>query len=399
MSLIFILLAHLAFGLPSRLMDAKLLRPKDSASGCPDRCYTCTVYDGSDVCQYWCSSAGNCGTSDAHKQGGTDCTGCKPTPKTPTLMPTTSDWTPPPSVGGDSIDPKYLVLYIDYLVNWDDIVSDIKTVINNGFNVVMLSFYMDDGPWDIAKAWTWLTDEQRIECVEWVHAQGAKIMVSAGGATFNLEAQIASRSVQFCEDAAKWAIKYGLDGVDFDMEFDPGNSAPLKDGTGIDWLVKCNQAARTILGNARLISHAPQAPYLSTWAGNQLGYVEVYRQAQDIDFLNIQYYNQGGAYNSFETIFLKCQTFPGSAVLELATYIPKQKLVVGKPTKAEYAGTGYLSPDVLHNHGQDAFDQFGWFGGYMGWMYALNDAGVENWEHYLALPFINHARRQLDQEE
>ena len=83
---------------------------------------------------------------------------------------------------------------------------------------------------------------------------------------------------QFGETIAHWAMEHQLDGVDFDLETHPGNNAPFHDGTLITWAVQATQAARAILGPDRVITHAPQAPYLGDWAGPQRGYVEIMRQ-------------------------------------------------------------------------------------------------------------------------
>ena len=55
--------------------------------------------------------------------------------------------------------------------------------------------------------------------------------------------------------------------------------------------------------------HAPQAPYLGPWAGSTMGYTGMIRDdpyiKKNLDFLNIQFYNQGaGLYDSYEG--LKC---------------------------------------------------------------------------------------------
>ena len=138
------------------------------------------------------------------------------------------------------------------------------------------------------------------------HAAGAKLLVSAGGATMDLESVMTEMTgTAFGQTVAQWAVDHQLDGVDFDLETTPGNSAPFRDGSLISWAVDATRAAREILGPNRIISHAPQAPYLGDWAGAQKGYVEIMRQAgAAIDFLNIQYYNQGaGVYSTYETLF------------------------------------------------------------------------------------------------
>lgn len=366
---------------------------KDEVKGdnpnCPDACYTCTVWDGSSVCKYWCSASNNCGTTDAHKQGGTDCTQCDDTDTTTDTFTPTSNTTP--TSGEDMQDTKWRVIYIDYVVNWDDITLDIKAAVDHGFNVINLAFFLSDKPWDVAESWTWLTEEQRANCLQYVHDHNAYLVISAGGATYHVEDMMQTGNTQFCTDAGLFARQYGFDGVDLDFEFYPGNSAPLKDGTGVAFIVDCTKAVREIIGMEKILSHAPQAPYLSTWAGNKMGYLNVYKEVPDmIDFLNIQYYNQGGAYSSYETLFIQNPSFPQSAVFEIINNgVPMHKVLVGKPVKRSHAGTGYVDPKTLHDWGEKAFEQLGWFGGFMGWMYETNDQTVDTWEEELSEPFDN----------
>ena len=71
------------------------------------------------------------------------------------------------------------------------------------------------------------------------------------------------------------AVSLGLDGVDFDIELTPGNNKPFHDGSIQQFLVEATRTARSVLGWDRLISHAPQGPYLGNWAGSTLGYTDL----------------------------------------------------------------------------------------------------------------------------
>jgi len=154
-------------------------------------------------------------------------------------------------------------------------------------------------------------------------------------------------------------------------------------------LVACSLAARKVLGDKRLISHAPQGPYLGTWAGNARGYIAVYRQAADaIDFFNIQFYNQGNLYNSYETLFINNPSMPETSVKEMnANGIPFEKMVVGKPITTGDASNGYVDPCTLYKWGLRANSDFGWKAGFMGWMYTPGSGSMKKFGSVLSTDF------------
>jgi len=288
-----------------------------------------------------------------------------------------------------SVPTQRTAIYLDYKVDWTNVGNDIKKCVDIGYNVVILSFYMENGPWDAAQTWQSISEDQRSDAIDYAHAHNASVMVSAGGATYDFKNAVergVDSAKEFCTKASNWAVKYGLDGVDFDMELPPGYSGPFEDGTAISWLVACSLAARQVLGNERLISHAPQGPYLGTWAGNARGYVAVYKQASEaIDFFNIQFYNQGNLYNSYETLFLKNPEMEETSVKEMnENGIPFEKMVIGKPITTGDASNGYVDPCTLYKWGLRAKKEFGWKAGFMGWMYSPGSASMKKFGNILS---------------
>ena len=45
-------------------------------SACPEKCFECPERQRQPLCKRFCSKHGWCGSSDAYKNGGTDCTVC-----------------------------------------------------------------------------------------------------------------------------------------------------------------------------------------------------------------------------------------------------------------------------------------------------------------------------------
>jgi hypothetical protein len=83
-----------------------------------------------------------------------------------------------------------------------------------------------------------------------------------------------------------------------------------------------------------IVSHAPQHPYFTSSFGNI--YTQLIQQYPSfIDFLNIQYYNNGPS-QAFQEIFIQSDSSqPMTSILELHQNknIPLSKLVMGKPSE------------------------------------------------------------------
>merc|ERR1712110_786817 len=179
--------------------------------------------------------------------------------------------------------------------------------------------------------------------------------MALGGATDHIESLI-DDGAGYAKPACEFCVEYDLDGVDFDVELTPGNSGPFQAGSMQKFIIDGSQECRKIIGRNRIISHAPQAPYMGTWAGSDLGYVDVFVRYPDlIDYISVQFYNQGtGYYDTYENLFIKAGGWTEeSAVLEMANNgIPLNKIVVGKPVgPAGYANNGYVAPETLHEWG------------------------------------------------
>ena len=146
----------------------------------------------------------------------------------------------------------------------------------------------------------------------------------------------------------------------------PHDEAPWKDGKAQKWIAAVNKAARQILGPSRLISHAPQAPY---FGGNYShGYSTIYKLTPDVDFFNVQFYNQGNLYQTYETLFVERKD--GSSLQQIVKQgVPQNKIVVGKPLAAATSYSGYVTMQTLASWVREARTKFSWDGGVMTWKY------------------------------
>jgi len=297
------------------------------------------------------------------------------------------------------LDKDRVVIYVDWKVNWNDFPSDLTLLADNGFTHIILAFWMKAGAADAAIAWTQLDQGQRSKTLTYLHDRGVKLMVSAAGATENVEKFILENNPtgkNYGRDVANWALKWGLDGVDFDLELTPGDPSLFKNGRGTSWFVAATLAAKAVFSGAGEfyeISHAPQAPYFGDWAGPTGGYVKVYEEASGaIDFFNVQFYNQGQCceYNTYGTLIESTDgtCMPRNSLLQIADMgIPKDKLVVGKYICGGCGNNGFVEANTLGGILSQAVQNTGWRGGAMAWMYVPHDPTITQWGNVMAKVF------------
>ena len=277
--------------------------------------------------------------------------------------------------------PPLIATYIDWRdINWLAPQDTVLAAVRAGFNCVILSFLLTTGPTDLLEGWAGLDAATRNATLAAAHAAGAVLMLSAGGASEEPYDRVSG--ADYGAAAGRAAVALGLDGVDFDLEnIAPGfNFLPLAGQLLVDWLVNATAAARAAMGPERLLSHAPQAPYFgpiggASWVGPSGGYTAVWRAAAgDLDWLNVQFYNQGSCYTSSVSLFTSSGAgglcvFPGTSVGELAAMgVDKRAVVVGKPLLEVDADTGYVEAATLGQWVRAAAAApLAWSAGAFGW--------------------------------
>ena len=201
------------------------------------------------------------------------------------------------SIGYPTAPAPLKVVYIDWRdVNWNDMSVTVRAACAQGWNLIILSFWMGSaGPVDAALTWSTSPAANRAAALHYCHSVGALVGLSAGGST---DMPYGTSAASYGSNAAAFMLASGLDALDFDMEnFGPGLTAQ---GTSdaISWLVTTTQAARAAIGPGPLIMHAPQAPYFGPigaagaafWSGTGGGYTAVWqRSAGAIDALLVQF--------------------------------------------------------------------------------------------------------------
>jgi len=232
-----------------------------------------------------------------------------------------------------------------------------------GYNVYALSFYTTDGAQDKAQSWASLSASRRSEIKSSYKAANIKMIVSLFGSE-NMPTKQDPDSI--AEDVTQWVKQYDLDGVDVDYEDDNA----FNTGSGAEtWLISFTKALRSKLPAGSILTHAPQAPWFSTdgsWPGG--GYMKVHQEVgSDIDWYNVQFYNQGEtAYTSCETLLNKAD-YSGTSVFEIIKAgVPADKVVIGKPATSQSASNGFVSTTDLAKCVSQAKGK-GWNGGVMVW--------------------------------
>jgi len=286
--------------------------------------------------------------------------------------------------------------------------NTILDAVNAGFNVIVLAFYQSStGPADGALSWSERMDNAtRIATMEKVHAAGAVLTVSLGGA--NDQRWESTDAKQLASTIANWAKEFDLDGVDFDLEHFGGFGAiNNNDNATVAWFSELITTTRSILGPEGVISYAPLPPWFGpigmpkctadnqkncTWVGPSGGMTAVYKEVgDDIDYFFAQFYNQGSCYTTETGLFTEsgpsCTTsgayYPYTSVKEIADGgVPLNKIVVGKPVDARSAGSGYVDPATLHTWFQSSGKAIGWNSGAGIWEW-LDVTGSE------AIPWLN----------
>ncbi|KAI9334380.1 glycoside hydrolase superfamily [Obelidium mucronatum] len=249
---------------------------------------------------------------------------------------------------------------------------------DNDYNIINYAFWLDvRGPVDTALSWVRLSESTRQAYVNAFHQAGKRLLISAFGET-DAPASAGTDPVDCAKRLAAFVIKYGFDGVDVDFE----DHAAFSSGKAEPWLIAFTKELRSLLPSPQYaISHAPQAPLFmeskALFPGG--GYLTIDKAVgNDIDWHNIQFYNQGNeGYDSCVTLFTQSTpNTPKTSVFEIASKgIHLSKLVVGKPAAKKGAtNTGYmLNADLAAciGHGKE----LGWKAGVMGWNFELDPNG------------------------
>ena len=223
----------------------------------------------------------------------------------------------------------------------------------------------------IAATPTTLTETTK-QAVSAIQANGKKVLLSFGGGTVASETyhQLAGNETQLAINIAHFVTDNHLNGVDIDYE-DTAAFTGSAGYNGADFLINLTRALRKVLPAPQyLISHAPQPPYLESGSGMD-GYVQVVAEAgNDIDWLNVQFYNNPPWSANPPQIVSSYEQYaqlPG---------LTAEKLLIGLPVTEKDAGSGYMPVDEIISDVIQPVQAAGPLGGMMNWQFSSDPGGA-----------------------
>ncbi|WP_148716100.1 chitinase [Chitinolyticbacter meiyuanensis] len=220
-----------------------------------------------------------------------------PTPTGPTPTPTPvspTPVTPPPS--GNL--PKHLL--VGYWHNFQNPSGPTFPIsqVSDDWDVIVLSFGENAGGGTVAFHLDPAagSESQFIADIAAKRAKGKKVILSLGGQDGSVTLNNDSDVTNFVNSLYGIMTKYGLDGIDLDLESGSGVSqgAPIQAN-----LVKAVKQLKAKVGSNFYLSMAPEHPYVqggyvsygSIW-GAYLPIIDGLRD--DLSVIHVQYYNNGG---------------------------------------------------------------------------------------------------------
>lgn len=210
-----------------------------------------------------------------------------------------------------------------------------------------------------------------IEAIKAMQHKGQKVLISFGGGTMDSNAyrSLSEDTARLADSLASFVKNNQLDGVDIDYE-DTAAFTGQAGYNGAQFLVSLTQELRKRLPSPDyIISHAPQPPYLEQ-GGYMAGYIEVVEQAgQDIDWLNVQFYNNppwSANPDQIVSSYLNYTKLPNMS---------PEKVIAGFPVTQNDAGSGYMPVQTIINEVIKPIQQQSSLGGIMNWQFSSDHNG------------------------
>lgn len=225
--------------------------------------------------------------------------------------------------------------------------------INKDYNVIDVSFMKADAGSHIPTFKPYgVTDEAFRAQVSDLNKAGRSVLLALGGADAHIELTRADEAA-FVAEIINQVDKYGFDGIDLDLEQSAITAADNQ--TVIPSALKKVKDHYAKEGKNFLITMAPEFPYLKA-NGAYIPYIQ--NLEGYYDWINPQYYNQGGDGISGENgqwlaqnndnkkeeflYHLTKALVTGTDGYSSYVKIPADKFVIGLPSNNDAAATGYV---------------------------------------------------------
>lgn len=209
--------------------------------------------------------------------------------------------------------------------------------------------------------------------IQTLHNAGIKVHLSFGGevgldgqpVNYTLLSQNVSSVVK---QLAAFVTEYNLDGIDIDYE-DTNALMSSTPYNGVTFASDLTTQLRAAIGPDKIISHAPQPPYM--WQDSaDAPYAQILTNTGDaIDRIYMQYYNNPWYVTPVSQIIINYNAIV--AGWTGFSGIAASRLLVGKPVAENDAGSGWIpASEIGQDIIQPLLEAHSDFGGVMGWQYA-----------------------------
>lgn len=205
-----------------------------------------------------------------------------------------------------------------------------------------------------------------VSAIEALQSKGKKVLISFGGDAmdYNTYGSLSKDPMRIAQSLANFVRTNNLDGIDIDYE-DTTGFQRTGGYDGESFLISLTQELRRLLPKPTyFISHAPQPPYLEKESGIG-GYIKVVEEVGlDIDWLNIQFYNNQPWNSNPDRIvssYLNYSNLPNMS---------SDKIIAGFPVTEKDAQLGYMPVNTIVHNIITPLKNLTQFGGVMGWQFS-----------------------------
>ncbi len=198
-----------------------------------------------------------------------------------------------------------------------------------------VSFTIDPG---LAAALGGYTEAQFIGDIQTVKARGQHVIISVGGQNGAISVSNSSSAVNFANSIYSLMTKYGLEGVDIDLE----------NGINATYMAQALRQLSSLAGSNLIITLAPQTIDMQS-TGN--GYFQLALSIKDIlTIVNMQYYNSGSMLGYDGKVYYQGtkEFLTALATIQLENGLLPSQVGLGLPASTSAAGGGYVAPSVVN---------------------------------------------------
>lgn len=247
--------------------------------------------------------------------------------------------------------------------------------VSDDWDIVNLSFAenkLGGQPGEVAFAPAEESEAAFIAGVQMLQARGQKVLISLGGANAHITLDNVTERDNFVRTMGDIIARYGLDGMDIDLEggslnMNPGDTVANPQTPAIVNLIEATRQLKARFGSNFILTMAPETAYVQGGYANFGGIWGAYLPLihalrNDLNLLHVQHYNTGSilatddvAYNAGTADFhvalsdMMITGFPaGRDANNFFPGLRADQVAVGLPATPGAASSGLTSSSVVH---------------------------------------------------